>query len=1061
MMVIMMVPIAGGAYLQTDWTTEKQNNDEMEEPCGLCVYDTDNDGFMEILVGTDHGSVEVYDGKTKEWEWSVTFPNTDRNVDAIRVGNVDDDPNLEVIVSLDGGMFTGGFGIADVTTKDLQYVNNSLGETHSLTIADIDANAREEILVASDDILYVFGYDGSDFVEIWQSPEMETDINAVVVGDIDTEPTKEIIVGYTSGEGWDEGGITVFSQDFTEKWSKNDLSNPVLGLWVDSGLLFISTGTAGFLTEDEGGIFVFSGSSELLSLDVGEMVLSITAGNFTNDESVELVVGTNERVMVYTNGLTKLGQGPTIGESGRYGNIFISDINNDNKKEIIVHSNEDVGELFEFDYESRVYVLSRESAGEGEGGDESSGSYYSTSNTYFLVPLIVSVIGLLVSISLIAVKKKVNGLLAGGLVLLILGLLLAAMLNPLMCESVEDYDTWAEDSPAVLDEIRVGGFIKTEDTTSDAPNYRYYLEGSDTSFISGEDLGDEGDYLIVTLIWGGNEPVADSKGNAWLFPIIGMVLVVIGMVLSGIGAKKASKTKGIPGRGGGIGGGAGGGFGSGGAGAEGGPNSMKNGCTALKVGGIVHLIQNLIIVLFVVMILIGVDSTSSSDDSLDDDSENPLGTTTEYMFYSILFIDIIAYFAYGIGAFLFQSGVGAGPMYASEIKKSGKIAGVLALLMGVFSLLWRFVFPVLIVGKFADLFGGDFDINEFLTLIRLMFLIAIIASFLLPAMSFFIRKMLKTAGDMTRIQVKSGMLTVLLVASVLNMIMNLMWQIPIMQTFTSGDSPGYGYGDALIVVVFMKIFVLPFMFMAGAYGVIKSSSELSTSGKFRVSESRSSPNVDISHLLASPRMGGSPSPPGLTQSPPMGPSIGPPMGPPIGTPIGSSIGQLKGPPIGPVSGPDTMTPSPPTPYSPLPQKPQNLPPSGPGTPLPIPGMRPPIPQPVSGPSQGGAPIPGQSQPPQPSAQGKPAQPPPSQTPGPYPVPPQVPGYPSPQSPPFRGQPPQLQTQPQPRQQAPSPNQTISPPSSGYQPRAWTCPNCQVTVDSKYEFCTSCGNKHHH
>jgi len=183
------------------------------------------------------------------------------------------------------------------------------------------------------------------------------------------------------------------------------------------------------------------------------------------------------------------------------------------------------------------------SGGGGGNGDESSApSYYSTSNMYFLVPGGFFLLGLVVAIAGIGRAKRVSGLIAVGLVLIIFGALVGVALIPYVITEGggEEYDEWVKSGPSPGETMRVGAFVKEKEEILAGAGYQYYLEGSDVPFLSSEDVGNEGDFIIVDItidILG--IPEATGQMSPWIFVGGGVGLIFIGMILALVGAKKA------------------------------------------------------------------------------------------------------------------------------------------------------------------------------------------------------------------------------------------------------------------------------------------------------------------------------------------------------------------------------------------------------------------------------------------------------------------------------------------------------------------------------------------
>jgi len=96
-----------------------------------------------------------------------------------------------------------------------------------------------------------------------------------------------------------------------------------------------------------------------------------------------------------------------------------------------------------------------------------------------------------------------------GLALSILMLIMVALFNGVLYKNAEDYDEWMEDNPELNDSITVAGTLNYKENRSlmGETIYTYAFDGSDYAFHSMEDVGDEGDYVIVEIEYTGSIPV--------------------------------------------------------------------------------------------------------------------------------------------------------------------------------------------------------------------------------------------------------------------------------------------------------------------------------------------------------------------------------------------------------------------------------------------------------------------------------------------------------------------------------------------------------------------------
>ncbi len=185
------------------------------------------------------------------------------------------------------------------------------------------------------------------------------------------------------------------------------------------------------------------------------------------------------------------------------------------------------------------YEISSSSQQDDE--EEETTGFYNVSNTFFLLPLLLFGVGLAAFAAVMTRTEKRNRLMIAGLLLVVVGLVLALSFIPLLTGDGEDFDSWIQDSPKEGDTIWISGYLESEEENSFAGTsvFLYRLEGSQESFLSSEDLGGEGSFVVVQLEIRELGPEARRPLSPWLVLSPGLVLIISGTVMVVVGGRRA------------------------------------------------------------------------------------------------------------------------------------------------------------------------------------------------------------------------------------------------------------------------------------------------------------------------------------------------------------------------------------------------------------------------------------------------------------------------------------------------------------------------------------------
>ena len=154
--------------------------------------DLDGDGQLEFatassesLSGYGDGLLSIYDAKTHALEWQSTpstFGGTAwTGIHALRIANVDGDPQLEILVATDR-LYDGTLFILDGKTHAVkhQYLFDTGAPLYSLDVADLDGDGKPEIIAGGGRAhtgapgIFVYVIDPATGTVIWKSANLTT-----------------------------------------------------------------------------------------------------------------------------------------------------------------------------------------------------------------------------------------------------------------------------------------------------------------------------------------------------------------------------------------------------------------------------------------------------------------------------------------------------------------------------------------------------------------------------------------------------------------------------------------------------------------------------------------------------------------------------------------------------------------------------------------------------------------------------------------------------------------------------------------------------------------------
>lgn len=132
---------------QRGWKLEWEVADLGSKVRRFFFRDLEGDGSMECVVATASGRILVYSMESYAILWE-NLEDRYQRLDAIDIGNVDSDPQLEIVVIADNRLH-----IYDGATKSRQWTSPQDFKASELLIANVDKDPQPEIVLNSGVIL--------------------------------------------------------------------------------------------------------------------------------------------------------------------------------------------------------------------------------------------------------------------------------------------------------------------------------------------------------------------------------------------------------------------------------------------------------------------------------------------------------------------------------------------------------------------------------------------------------------------------------------------------------------------------------------------------------------------------------------------------------------------------------------------------------------------------------------------------------------------------------------------------------------------------------------------
>jgi len=308
--------------------------------CGIADFDLD--GKKEIMVPSRGYLVHCINGEDGSILW--TLPIEDQIVSAINYADLDNDGKLEIVF---GGWQNGNciYCLNGEDGSTLWKISGTSGVRVSTGIADIDEDGKLEVIACSQNG-YVYAINGEDGSILWTyyvtNPTTYW-LTAPSIFDLDNDGKLEIVFG-----DWN-GRVFCLSHTGSLKWSyqignSGDVrivyGAPAIGDIDLDGIPEVIIGTESFITGASSGLYAFKGNngSLLWSFGLGLDFNSAPAlCDINSDGYLEIIAGTDQYDLYCVDRYGSL-IWTFHADSCIKGSPAISDIDNDGKAEIVFTS---------------------------------------------------------------------------------------------------------------------------------------------------------------------------------------------------------------------------------------------------------------------------------------------------------------------------------------------------------------------------------------------------------------------------------------------------------------------------------------------------------------------------------------------------------------------------------------------------------------------------------------------------------------------------------------------------------------------------------------------------
>ena len=302
---------------------------------GMLVNDVDFDGMPEIIITHYNPNYIAYYDDNLEFRWKYSINSSFSY--KIFANDINNDNIKEIIAICDGNLYAFDISGTLLFSNNFGIISSPYYESNCVDFADYDQDNFNEIFLACYGYVKIVNDTGN--IEQQISLPNNDNASAIDIADIDNDNQIEIVVGCKSGYVY----VLEINGTVTLSYKTGGYVRDLIVIDVDfDGQKEIIVGS------NDGVLYVIRNTGSLYwSSNLGAGITDIEASNLDNDPEIEIIAG----IEVWDCSLYVFEHVGTIKWS-RYlpnpNHIDVSDINNDERMEILVFCSE--GDLYLFSY---------------------------------------------------------------------------------------------------------------------------------------------------------------------------------------------------------------------------------------------------------------------------------------------------------------------------------------------------------------------------------------------------------------------------------------------------------------------------------------------------------------------------------------------------------------------------------------------------------------------------------------------------------------------------------------------------------------------------------------